>query len=57
MKLKTEIDRHCIRWEFVPYTKKGTVYNTMGKKGLALELKNGKNSASEHSARQTWRRS
>ncbi len=71
MKLKTEIDKHCIRWEFVPFTKKrvlwsevksartvnygfvggwgirlgskyGTVYNTRGNKGLAVELKNGK---------------
>jgi hypothetical protein len=71
MKLKTEIDRHGIRWEFIPFIKKrvswsevksaktvnygfvggwgirlgtryGTVYNTRGNKGLAVELKNGK---------------
>lgn len=71
MRLKTEIDVHGIRWEFIPFTKKrvqwsevksaktvnygfvggwgirlgtryGTVYNTSGNKGLAVELKNGK---------------
>ncbi len=71
MKLKTEINRYGIHWEFFPFTKKrvmwsdvnsaktvnygfvggwgirlgtryGTVYNTRGNKGLAVEPENGK---------------